>query len=237
MQDSKADPLTTFNFIKEDIILNLVCQAATVEAERFVFFRSVKVNGETKLTGRAFTEADLANPQDAYGQSNREAEQGLRQVKADTGMEVFIIRPSLGYGPGNNANFASLKLVLQRAWPFPPHDAHNQLSFVALDNLVDFIVTCITHQQAVNQAFFVSHGQDLSTMELVRDMAKATGVPALFLPVPAWAFKAGDSLPGKGDAVQRLCSNLQFDMSTASSLLNWVLPVSFDEGLRGTIAV
>ena len=71
----------------------------------------------------------------------------------------------------------------------------------ALSNLVDFIVTCITHPQAANQTFLVSDGRDLSTTELVRGMAQAAGVPARLLPVPVWALQAGATLLGKGEAV------------------------------------
>jgi nucleoside-diphosphate-sugar epimerase len=130
------------------------------------------------------------------------------------------------YGPGVKANFAALMRAVQRGWPLPLGAVHNQRS------LVDFIVTCITHPQAANQTFLVSDGQDLSTTELVRSMAQAAGVPAHLLPVPVWALQAGASLLGKGDAVQRLCGNLQVDISKARSLLGWVPPVSVEEGLR-----
>ena len=89
---------------------------------------------------------------------------------------------------------------------------------MALSNLVDFIVTCITHPQAANQTFLVSDGQDLSTTELVRGMAQA-----------------GATLLGKGDAVQRLCGNLQVDISKARSLLGWVPLVAVSEGLRRVV--
>ena len=42
---------------------------------------------------------------------------------------------------------------------------------------------------------------------------------------------------GKGDAVQRLCGNLQVDIFKARSLLGWLPPVSVDEGLRRAVAV
>jgi nucleoside-diphosphate-sugar epimerase len=197
-----------------------------------VFVSSVKVNGESTLIGRAFTEADAPNPQDAYGKSKHETEVGLRQIAADTGMEMVIIRPPLVYGPGVKANFAALMRAVQRGYPLPLGAVHNQRSLVALDNLVDFIVTCITHPQAANQTFLVSDGQDLSTTELVRGMAQAAGVPARLLPVPMWALQVGASLLGKSDAVQRLCGNLQVDISKARSLLGWVPPVSVEEGLR-----
>jgi len=81
----------------------------------------------------------------------------------------------------------------------------------------------------------VSDGQDLSTTELVRGMALAAGVPARLLPVPVWALQAGATLLGKGDAVQRLCGNLQVDISKAQQLLGWVPPISIEEGLRRVV--
>jgi nucleoside-diphosphate-sugar epimerase len=232
MHDTEADPLTAFRAVNLDGTLNLARQAAAAGVKRFVFISSVKVNGEGTPPGRAFTEANAPNPQDAYGQSKHEAEIGLRHLSAATGMEVVIIRPPLVYGPGVKANFAALMRAVQRGWLLPLSAVHNQRSLVALDNLVDFIVTCITHPQAANQTFLVSDGQDLSTTELVRGMAQAAGVPARLLPVPVWALQAGASLLGKGDAVQRLCGNLQIDISKAQNLLGWVPPVSVEEGLR-----
>ena len=166
-----------------------------------------------------------------------EAEHGLRQLSADTGMEVVIIRPPLVYGPGVKANFAALMRAVRRGWPLPLGAVHNQRSLVALDNLVDFIITCINHPQAANQTFLVSDGQDMSTTELVRGMAQAAVVPSRLLPVPVWALQVGASLLGKGDVVQRLCGNLQVDISKARSLLGWVPPVSVEVGLRRAMAV
>ena len=237
MHDTATDPLAAFRAVNVDGALNLARQAAAAGVKRFVFISSVKVNGESTQFERAFTEADAPNPQDAYGQSKHEAEQGLRQLSAATGMEVVIIRPPLVYGPAVKANFAALMRAVQRGWPLPLGAVRNQRSLVALDNLVDFIFTCITNPQAANHTFMVSDGQDLSTTELVRGMAQAAGVTARLLPVPVWALQAGAKLLGKGDAVQRLCGNLQVDISKARSLLGWVPPVSVEEGLRRAMAV
>ena len=237
MNNTAAGPLVEFRAVNVDGTLNLARQAAAAGVKRFVFVSSVKVNGESTLPGRAFTEADAPNPQDAYGQSKHEAEQGLRQISADTGMEVVIIRPPLVYGPGVKANFAALMRAVQRAWPLPLGAVHNQRSLVALDNLVDFIITCITHPQAANQTFLASDGHDLSTTELVRGMARAAGVPARLLPVPVLALQLGATLLGKGVAVQRLCGNLQVDIFKARSLLGWLPPVSVEEGFRRAVEV
>ena len=237
MQETEIDPLPAFRAVNVNGTFNLARQAAAAGVKRFVFISSVKVNGESTPSGEAFTEADVPNPQDAYGQSKHEAEQCLRQVSADTGMEVVIIRPPLVYGPGVKANLAALMRVVQRGWPLPLGAVHNRRSLVAMDNLVDFIFTCITNPLAANQTFFVSDGQDLSTTDLVRGMARAAGVTARLLPVPVWALQTGASLICKRYAIQLLCGNLQVDISKARSLLGWVPPVSVDEGLRRSMAV
>lgn len=236
MHETEADPLTAFRKVNVEGTLNLARQAAAFGVKRFVFVSSVKVSGERTLPGRAFKEADVSCSQDAYGQSKYEAEQGLRQVSAETGMEVVIIRPPLVYGPGVKANFASLMRVVQLGWPLPLGAVHNQRSLVAVDNLVDFIFTCVTNPLAANETFFVSDGQDLSTTDLVRGMARAYGVPGRLLTVPVWALQTGASLLGKRDTIQRLCGNLQVDISKARSLLGWVPPVTVEEGLRRAMA-
>lgn len=236
MNDSSADPLVDFRLVNVDGTLNLARQAADVGVKRFVFISSVKVNGESTLPGQAFTESDTSNPQDAYGVSKHEAEVGLRELGAQTGMEIVIIRPPLVYGPGVKANFASLMRAVQRGWPLPLGAIRNQRSLVALDNLVNFIVTCISHPLAANQTFLVSDGHDLSTTELVRGLANASDVPARLLPVPVWALHAMANFLGKGDALQRLCGNLQVDISKARILLGWVPPISVEEGLRRAVS-
>lgn len=237
MQDIEADPLTAFRAVNVGGTLNLARQAAAAGVKRFVFVSSIGVNGSQTVSGIPFRETVQSNPHNAYALSKWEAEEGLIQIASETGLEVVIIRPPLVYGRNAPGNFGSLMRAVQRGWPLPLGSVHNQRSLVALDNLVDFIVTCITHPHAANQTFLVSDGQDLSTTELVREMAQAAGVPVRLLSVPVWALQAGASLLGKGDAVRRLCGNLQVDISKACSLLGWVPPVSVEEGLRRAMAV
>ena len=237
MHDTETEPLKAFRAFNVDCTLNLARQAAAAGLKRFVFVSSIGVNGSHTASGTPFCEKVQNNPHNAYALSKLEAEEGLIQIAAETGLEVVIIRPPLVYGRNAPGNFGSLMRAVKRGWPLPLGSVHNQRSLVALDNLVDFIVTCITHPQAANQTFLVSDGQDLSSAELVRGMAKAARVPARLLPVPVWALQAGATLLGKGDAVQSLCGNLQIDISKARSLLGWVPPVSVEEGLRRAMAV
>lgn len=236
LNERAADPLAEFRRVNVAGTLRLAEQAAAMGVRCFVFVSSIGVNGVQTALGKAFSEADKPDPHNAYALSKWEAEQGLLRVADETGLEVVIIRPPLVYGCGAPGNFGSLMRAVRRGWPLPLGAVHNQRSLVALDNLVDFILMCIKHPGAANQTFLVSDGHDLSTTELVRGLARAAGVPARLLPVPVWALRSGAALLGKGDAVQRLCGNLQVDISKARSLLGWVPPVSVDEGLRRAVA-
>lgn len=227
-----ADPLAEFRRVNVEATLNLALQAAAAGVKRFVFLSSIKVHGEVTVEGQAFTEEDTLLPQDPYAQSKHEAEQGLRKLMLDTGMEVVILRPPLVYGLGVKANFAALIRSVQRGWPLPLGAVRNQRSLVALDNLVDLIVTCLCHPAAANQTFLVSDDHDLSTVELVRGIARAAGLAARLWPVPVWALQAAASALGKGASMRRLYGNLQVDISKARTVLGWVPPVSVDEGLR-----
>jgi UDP-glucose 4-epimerase len=232
MSDNSKEPLTEFRRVNVQGTLNLARQAAAVGVRRFIFISSIKVNGESTQLGLPFHADDVPAPQDAYGISKMEAEQGLRALSVETGMEMVIIRPPLVYGPGVKANFAAMMRWLSRRIPLPLGAIHNKRSLVALDNLVDLIVTCLTHPAAANQTFLVSDGEDVSTTELLSRMGQAMGKPARLVPVPAGLIKVVAKLLGKGDVAQRLCASLQVDIEKTRRLLDWNPPSTLDQGLK-----
>ena len=234
MKDTVTDPLSEFRRVNVNGTLNLARQAALAGVHRFVFISSIKVNGEQTLPGVPFTGQDVPAPVDSYGVSKYEAEQGLRDLADETGMEVVIIRPVLVYGPGVKANFLSMMRWLSRGIPLPLGAIHNKRSLVALDNLVDLVVTCIEHPAAANQTFLAGDGEDLSTTELLRRMGRALGKPATLIPVPARLLEMLAVLVGKRALAQRLCGSLRVDISQARDLLGWKPVVTIDEGLRKT---
>lgn len=234
MDDSAEDPLAEFRRVNVGGTLNLARQAAAASVRRLVFVSSIKVNGAGTPSGKPYTADDFPEPADPYGIAKRDAEVGLRQLAAETGLEVVIIRPPLVYGPGVKANFLAMMRYLHNGVPLPLGAIHNQRSLVALDNLVDLLVTCIRHPNAANQTFLVSDGEDLSTTQLLQRMAHALGRRARLLPVPAWVIEAGAAMLGKRALSQRLCGSLQVDISKTRDLLGWTPPISVDEGLRRT---
>lgn len=232
MDDPSADPLTEFRRVNVEGTLNLARQAAAAGVQRFIFISSIKVNGEETAPGDAFTASDVPAPQDPYGLSKFEAEEGLRSLAQQTGMEVVIIRPPLVYGPSVKGNFASMIKLVQKGLPLPLGAIHNKRSLVGIDNLVDLIIRCIDHPAAANQTFLASDGVDLSTTELLRSVVKAMGKPSRLVPVPASLLQTGAGLLGKKAMAQRLLGSLQVDISKTREVLGWEPPYTVEEGLR-----
>ena len=235
MQDKTVNPLAEFRKVNVDATLNLAKNAAQAGVKRFVFISSIKVNGERTEISRPFTEEAEVNPQDAYAVSKSEAERCLLQIAQQTGMEVVIIRPPLIYGAGVKANFASMMRVVKHGLPLPLGNIQNKRSFVHVGNLVSLIAKCIEHPKAANQVFFVSDGHDLSTTELLQACAKASGVKARLFSVPLRLIEMAAAILGKRGVMQRLCGNLQVDISKARNLLDWEPPISVEDGLKATV--
>lgn len=235
MDAAGAGALDAFRRVNVGGSVALARAAAAAGVRRFVYLSSVKVHGEATPPGRPFREDDRPAPSDAYGISKMEAELALREVSAATGMELVVIRPPLVYGPGVKANFAALVRLVRRGWPLPLGAIHNRRSLVALDNLVDLVLCCLQHPQAAGEVFLVSDGQDLSTPELVRGLGAAVGRVPVLLPVPAGLLAALAGGLGRGAVAQRLCGNLQVDISRARQRLGWTPPVPVAEGLRRAV--
>ncbi len=234
MKDKASNPLEEFRKVNVDGTLALAEEAAKAGVKRFIYISSVKVNGEATELNKPFTEQDTANPQDAYAVSKYEAEQGLLLIAQQTGMEVVIIRPPLIYGPGVKANFASMLRAVKRGIPLPLGAINNKRSFVYVGNLVSLIEHCIDYPAAKNQVFLVSDGHDLSTTELLQECAVALKVQSRLVPVPQNLIEGFAAFFGKQSVAQRLCGNLQVDISKAHALLGWKPPIPVADGLKVT---
>ena len=111
----------TAQFIKENVdeTLNFANRCAEAEVKRFIFVSSIKVNGESTISGTPFRETDIPNPSDAYAISKYQIELGLFEIAKYSKMNVVIIRPPLMYGPGVKGNFGQLLGLIKKNIPLP----------------------------------------------------------------------------------------------------------------------
>ena len=230
MLDEVADPLAEYRRVNVEGTLNLARQAVAAGVRRFVLISSIGVNGN--INTHPFSAGDQPSPAEPYAQSKWEAEQVLRQLAVDTGLEVVVIRPPLVYGPDAPGNFGSLVRWIEKGIPLPLGAVHNKRSLVGIDNLIDLIIRCIDHPAAANQVILAGDGEDLSTTELLHGVGKAMGKPARLIPVPAGMLQLGATMLGKKAMAQRLLGSLQVDISKTCELLDWKPPYTVEEGLK-----
>lgn len=233
MNDTAADPLTEFRKVNVEGTESLAREAAKSGVRRLIYVSSVKVNGEGGQ--KPYCETDKPCPLDPYGQSKLEAEEVLKKVAAETGLEVVILRPPLIYGPGVRANFLRLLNWVERGIPLPLGSVYNQRNMIYLGNFVDCIMTCLQHPKAGGQTFLVSDGEDVSTSNLIRVMAEAMGKKARIFPFPQRLLNMLGKITGKTGEIERLTGSLCVDSSKIKETLGWQPPFSLADGIRETV--
>jgi nucleoside-diphosphate-sugar epimerase len=234
MRDAAADPLGEFRKVNVVWTERLARAAAAEQVRRFVYLSSIKVNGEYSVS--PFTEQDPPNPQDPYGVSKWEAEQALATVSSQTGLETVVVRSPLVYGPGVRGNFLALLKLVRREIPLPLAAVRNKRSLIYRDNLADALVACVRDARASGHTYLISDGEDLSTPDLIRRIARTMGLSVRLWPTPVSLLRFFGALVGRQSVVGRLTDNLQIDASKLHRELGWSPPWSVDRGLEDTVA-
>lgn len=232
MKDGADNVLDEYRKINVRGTLNLARQAANAGVNRFIFLSSIKVNGENTKAAHPFTANDFPAPLDAYAFSKFEAEQGLREIEKQTGMEVVIVRPPLVYGPGVGGNFAILMRCITYGIPLPFGKVNNLRSLVGRNNLVDLLLTCLNHPAAKGQTFLVSDGEDISTSELLLRVGSAMKRRVYLIPMPESIMRAAATICGRRKAAERLYGSLQVDIKNTCHLLGWRPPFNMEGELE-----
>ncbi|WP_447738147.1 NAD-dependent epimerase/dehydratase family protein [Aeromonas veronii] len=220
-----------FNLVNCDATIKLARQAAENGVKRFIFISSIGINGGHNQQ-RPFRFDDIAQPWDSYTKSKYLAELALRKLSSETGLEIVIIRPPLIYGPNAPGNFGKLLQAVYSGYWLPLGSINNKRSFVALDNLIDLIITCIEHPKAANQTFLVSDDQDISTTELLTMMYHAAGKSPHLLPIPMSWLRIVGRVTGKQAIIERLCGDLQVDINHTKDILGWTPPISIEDAIQ-----
>src|SRR3546814_8132215 len=104
---ARRNDLREFRKANVDLTLDLAHQAALAGVRKFIFISSIAVNGGASHD-RPYTSSDIVHPHTSYALSKFEAEQGLRVIARETGLNAIIVRPPLVYGRDAPGNFGSL---------------------------------------------------------------------------------------------------------------------------------
>jgi nucleoside-diphosphate-sugar epimerase len=232
-KDKSADPMAEYIKVNAEATLNLASQAARTGVKRFIFVSTIGVFGSK--SSKPLTETDPVSPETCYAISKYRAEQGLLALAQQTAMEIVIVRPPLVYGPNTPGNLLKLMKLVRAGIPLPFGTVNNRRSFVALENLVSFIITCINHPKAAGEIFLISDNEALSTPELIRKISACMQQKIYLIPVSAGFMRSMAGLVGKREITDRLFGSLQVDNSKAKELLDWRPIISMDAQLKITV--
>jgi nucleoside-diphosphate-sugar epimerase len=235
LSETAANPLDAFRAVNLLATQRLAKQAAMMGVRRLIYLSSIGVLGVGTNGRPPFSVRDTPDPPENYGISKWEAEQALWEIAQSTGLEVVVVRPPLVYGPGVRANFLRLMQLVAKGVPLPFGKVDNSRSLIGVENLVDLIIRCIDHPAATGQTFLVSDGQDISTKDLILELARMMGRPARLLSLPrGWVRFAAWGV-GRLPEVDRLMDSLCVDIRHTCEILDWPPPVSLQTGLQRTV--
>jgi nucleoside-diphosphate-sugar epimerase len=214
-----------FREVNVGATLRLAEAAARARVRRLIFVSSAKT-GDPNEDGAS----------DPYSRSKAEAERLLGETSRNLGFECVIVRPPLVYGPRVRANFLRLMRLVDSGIPLPLASVANRRSLLFVGNLADALSTCTSHPRAAGQTFSVSDGEDVSTPELIRRIARALDRPARLFPFPVALLRLAGALAGQKQAIDRLTGDLAIDSAPIRTALDWHPPFSMEQGLAETAA-
>jgi hypothetical protein len=119
-----------------------------------------------------------------------------------------------------------------RGTPLARGAVQNIRSLLALNSLVDMIVTCIAHPAAAYGVFLLSDSEDHSTTAPITRLGFAMWRRRRPMPVPAALLTFCAALLDRCAVAQCVRGSLRADISKARRLLGRTLPVTVDEGSK-----
>ncbi len=207
--------------------------AAYNGVKRFVFLSSISVDGEITPPGKKFYADSLPRPKLPTGKTLLTTERELQKVCEETGMELVIVRSPMIYGPGCHNFFRAVQIMVNFCLPLPLRNTNdNERSLVCIDNLISFLKCVSEHKKAANEIFLVSDGNDLSTYEIFKLLAKTGNRPCLLWPFPKKLLALFNSYIGRRAWGEFFFESQVEDISKNKLLLDWTPPVSVKEGFK-----
>ena len=179
--------------VNTDLTIETAKKAKTDGAKQFVFMSSAIVYGESAPIGknRVITKDTPTSPENCYGDSKVQAENGIRPLNDDS-FKVVILRPPMIYGKGSKGNYPLLAKLALKTPIFP--DVKNQRSMLYVGNLCEFVRLMVENEES--GTFWPQNAEYSNTGEMVKMIAAAHGKKLALVKGFGWALKLMSHLTG-----------------------------------------
>lgn len=166
--DPKAKMAPLYYKVNRDLPIEIAKRAKEHGVKQFIFMSSRIVYHTSKsLKGDVTTLATIPCPNDFYGDSKLQAENGLNELDSDS-FKVVNLRPCMVYGAGGHGNFLRLAWLATKVSVFPLW--HNKRSMLYIDNLSEFIRQVILRE--LRGTFYPQNAELVDTVEIIRYFAR-----------------------------------------------------------------
>lgn len=169
--DPKPDMAPLYYKVNRDLTIEIARWAKEHGVRQFIFMSSMIVYHASKsLKGTVIDKNTVPVPNDFYGDSKLQAENGLKELESDD-FKVAILRPCMIYGSNGKGNFQRLARLALKTPVFPAW--HNKRSMLYIDNLSEFVRLAIDRE--LHGTFHLQNREFADTVEIVSHYAKDGG--------------------------------------------------------------
>ena len=188
--------------------------------KNFFFISSVKAS--QNYSNNKFSKD---NTKGLYGQIKRETEEELIKLSKDMDMNIFIIRPSVVYGPEVGGNLLNMKNAIKYGF-FPPlPKINNSKSMIHVDDLVRAIYF-LNQFGEPKKIYTITDGEVYSTTEIYETLHIILNKDIPKLKLPYFLINLLRLIPGPTKSI----INKLFEDDLHSS--NEILSIGFNPKLR-----
>lgn len=208
------------------------------EAKVFITLSSVKAVADSFK--EELTENHHPNPNTHYGKSKWLAEQYILSKSLPLGKRVYVLRPTMIYGPGNKGNLKLLYNFVSNKIPWPLGAFENQRSLCSIDNLLFVINELIVRDDIPSGIYNVCDDEPISTNDLIKLMASAHNrnprIWKISKNIIQGIANLGDTLhiPLNSERLQKLTESYVVSNEKIRKAIGKPLPISSKEGLLKT---
>jgi len=181
--DPKPEMAPLYYKVNRDLTIEIAKHAKDHGVKQFIFMSSrIVYHASKSMKGNVTYPDTKPNPNDFYGDSKLQAENGLHELES-VSFKICILRPPMIYGVGNKGNLPRLGWLATKVPVFPAW--HNKRSMLHVNNLAEFVKQIIINE--MSGTFYPQNAELADTVEIVRHFAKENNhriwITCLFNPI------------------------------------------------------